>query len=196
MLSQSKTAAFVLLALLLAVAAGAAPQFGIPLNHTDPRQDSKAARDLVERYCRMDYSGARLDPTEWPKVQPLVSWQANPEFPLMMVTLRFDVDPEPVSEHGKYLVTVHYRLLGRYDMAEGYSNESAKTVQDVDFVVSEVNGDWRITDTNPSYPHPSRAAVLQWLNAKLANAQDPAAKLTYQHAVQDLQSQNSSPFAK
>ncbi len=114
----------------------------------------------------------------------------------MMVTLRFDVDPEPTPEHGKYLVTVHYRLLGRYDMAEGYSNESANKLQDAQFVVSEVSGDWRITDVNPNYPHPSRAAVLQWLNKKLADAQDPATKLTYQHAIQDLQSQKSSPFAK
>ena len=49
----------------------------------------------------------------------------------MMVTSRFDVDTEPTLEHGKYLVTVHYRLLGKYDMAEGYSQESANTIQDV-----------------------------------------------------------------
>ena len=60
------------------------------------------------------------------------------------------------------------------------------------FVVSEVNGDWRITDAEPSYPHLSRAAVLQWLNKKLAEAQDPASKLMYQHALQDLQPQKSA----
>ena len=192
----SKRVAFIAFELLLAAAIGAQAQFGIPLNRSDPKQDSENARDLVERFCRMDYAGARLDPSQWPKVQPLVSWRANPEFPLMMVTVRFDVDPEPTPEHGKYMVTVHYRLLGRYDMAEGYSNESAKTIQDVQFVVSEVNGDWRITDAEPNYPHPSRAAVLEWLNKKLADVQDPAAKLTYQHAVQDLQPQKSSPLAK
>ena len=60
------------------------------------------------------------------------------------------------------------------------------SLQDAQFVVSEVNGDWRITDVNPNYPHPSRAAVLQWLNKKLADAQDPATKLTYQHASPGL----------
>jgi hypothetical protein len=191
-----KRVAFVSFALLLAAAVGAEAQFGIPLNRSDPRQDSETARDLVERYCRMDYAGARLDPSDWPKVQPLVAWRANPEYSLMMVTSRFDADPEPIPEHGKYMITVHYRLLGRYDMAEGYSNESGKVVQDVQFVVSEVNGDWRITDAEPNYPHPSRAAVLQWLNKRLASAQDAATKLTYEHAVQDLQSQKSSPLAK
>ena len=124
---------------------GAEAQFGVPLNRTDPRLESVTARELVERYCRMDYAGARLNPSDWPKLQPLVSWRSNPDFPLMMVTSRFDVDTEPIQEHGKYLVTVHYRLLGKYDMAEGYSQESANTIQDVQFVVAEVNGDWRIT---------------------------------------------------
>ena len=105
----------------------------------------------------------------------------------MMVTLRFDVDPEPILDRGKYSVVVHYRLLGKYDMAEGYSNESANTVQDVQFVVAQVNGDWRITDADPSYPHPSRAAALQWINKKLEAAQDPATKMIYQHAVEALQ---------
>jgi len=113
-----------------------------------------------------------------------------------MVTIRFDVDPEPTPEHGKYMVTVHYRLLGKYDMAEGYSNESVKAVQDVQFVVSEVNGDWRITDAEPNYPHPSRAAVLQWLNKKLAEAQDPASKTIYQHAVEALQPQKPAASAQ
>ena len=187
---------FASLAFLAAFAAGAQAQFGIPLNRSDPKQDSENARDLVERFCRMDYAGARLDQSQWPKVQPLVSWRANPEFPLMMVTIRFDVDPEPTPEHGKYMVTVHYRLLGKYDMAEGYSNESVKAVQDVQFVVSEVNGDWRITDAEPNYPHPSRAAVLQWLNKKLAEAQDPASKIIYQHAVDALQPQKPAASAQ
>ena len=114
----------------------------------------------------------------------------------MMVTSRFDLDQEPTLEHGKYMVTVHYRLLGKYDMAEGYSNDSANTVQDVNFVVSEVNDDLRIVDIEPSYPHLSRAAILQWLNKKLADDQDPASKVMYQHAVQDLQAPKSSPPAQ
>ncbi len=188
-------AGFGLLAFLVTFVAGTMAQFGVPLNRTDPRLESIEARELVARYCRMDYAGARLIPSDWPKIQPLVSWQSNPEFPLMMVTSRFDVDPDPIPEHGKYTVIVHYRLIGRYDMAEGFSNDSANTIQDVQFVVSEANGDWRITDADPNYPHPSRAAILQWLNKKLAAAQDPAAKLTYQHAVEALQPQKSPPSA-
>jgi hypothetical protein len=192
-LGQSKSVALVLLALLLAAGIGAEAQFGVPLGRTDPKLESVAARELVGRYCRVDYAGARLYTSEWPKIEPLVSWRSNPEFPLMMVTSRFDLDAEPTLEHGKYLISVHYRLLGKYDMAEGYSNESANKIQDVQFVVAEVNDDLRIIDIEPSYPHPSRAAVLKWLNKRLADDQDLASKTMYQHAVQDLQPPKPSP---
>ena len=113
-----------------------------------------------------------------------------------MPTSRFDVDNEPVSEHGKYQVTVHYRLLGRYDLSEGYSHESANQIEDVRFTVSEVNGEWRISDADPGYPHPSQAAALQWMSKKLADAQDPATKMLYQRSVEQLQAQKSNPLAK
>ena len=177
----------VFVALTLLLGAGAEAQYGVPLSHTDPRLEAVAARELVARYCRMDYAGARLTPSEWSKLEPLVAWRTDPEYPLMMVTSRFDLDPEPIQEHGKYLITVHYRLLGKFDMTEGFSNESANKIQDVQYVVSEVNGGWRITAAEPNYPHPSRAAVLQWLNGKLADSQDPESKVIYLHAVQDLQ---------
>ncbi len=115
--------AFVSLAFLVAGFGSAEAQFGVPLDRNEPKLESAAAREVVERYCRMDYAGARLNPADWPKLQPLVAWRSNPEYPLMMVTSRFDVDQEPVLEHGKYSITVHYRLLGRYDLAEGYSSD-------------------------------------------------------------------------
>ncbi len=113
-----------------------------------------------------------------------------------MTTSRFDVDNEPVAGHGKYEVTVHYRILGRYDLSEGYSQESANQIEDVRFTVTEVNGEWRISEAEPGYPHPSRAAALQWASKKLAETQDPATKVIYQRAVEQLQTQKSNPLAK
>jgi hypothetical protein len=175
--------------ILAAVAQG---QFGVPLNRNDEKLEPAAVRELVARYCRMDYAGARLNPSDWPKLQPMVAWRANPDFPLMMVTSRFDIDAEPILQHGKYSVTVHFRLSGKYDMAEGYSKEPPNTIEDVQFVVAEVNGDWRITKTEPGYPHVSRPVLLQWVNQKLAESQDPASKAIYQQAVQELQPPKSS----
>ena len=182
--------------LILFTTMGASAQFGVPLNHSDAKLEPATIRELVARYCRMDYAGVRLNPAEWPKIQPLVAWRENPEFPLFIVTSRFDVDAELGFEHGKYEVTVHYRLLGKYDMAEGYSQDATDQIQNVSFVVSEVNGDWRITEIEPNYPHTSKAAALQWVNLRLAGTQDPMAKSIYQHAVELLQAQKASPLAK
>jgi len=193
---RSLRLAFISLACLTVLATGAEAQFGVPLNHTDPKLEPVTVRELVARYCRLDYAGARLNSTDWVKLQPLVAWQANPDYSLFMVTSRFDVDTDLVPEHGRYQVTVHYRLLGKYYMSEGYSQESANQVEDVQYVVAEVNGDWRITDVEPNYPHPSRAAALQWVNKKLAEAQDPVAKTIYQHAVEQLQAQKATPLGQ
>ncbi len=66
-------------------------------------------------------------------------------------------------------------------------NASSETSR---FTVSEVNGDWRITDIEPNYPHPSRAAALQWINQKLSQTSDPATKPIYQHALECLQAES------
>lgn len=196
MLPSSSRVGFLTFAIVVVLAARSGAQFGVPLNHDDPKLQPAAVRELVAKYCRMDYAGARLDSADWVKLEPLVAWHANPDFSLFMPTSRFDVDTEPILEHGKYQVMVHYRLLGRYDLSEGYSQESANQIEDVQFTVSEVNGDWRISEANPGYPHPSRAAALQWANKKLAETQDPAIKVIYQRAVEQLQTQKSNPLAK
>ena len=185
-----------LLCFFLLLSGVAVAQFGVPLDHTDARLEPATVRELVARYCRLDYAGARLNPTDWPKLQPVVSWTSNPDYPLFMITARFDVDAVAVPDHGKYTVVVHYRLLGKFDLAEGYSLDSANHVEDVRYTVAEINGAWRVTDAEPSYPHPSKAATLQWLNGKLAGAKDEASKTIYQNALDRLQVQKPSPLAK
>ena len=93
-------------------------------------------------------------------------------------------------------ITVHYRLLGRFETGIGYSPEAANSNEDVDYIVTAVNDEWRIDDAEPNFPHPSRAAMLKWLNDQISTTQDPAAKNLYQEAVQKLQAQSASPFAK
>jgi hypothetical protein len=38
--------------------------------------------------------------------------------------------------------------------------------------------------------------MLKWLNDQISTTQDPAAKNTYQDALQKLQAQSALPFAK
>jgi len=129
-------------------------------------------------------------------MQPAVAWKSNPDFAVFAVTSRFDVDPAQIAERGKYTVNVRYRLLGTYNLVEGYSDESLGRAESVTFTVGEVNSEWRITEVQPGHPHVSKAAALQWINEKMAATPDAASKTIYQHAIDILQKQNASPFAK
>ena len=188
MLLRLRSAILVFL-VLAGVAIGLRAQMDMPLSHSDPALEPATVRELVARYCRTDYAGARLNPNDWPKMQPLVSWREDPEFPLFMVISRFDVSAELDSQRGKYGVTVHYRILGKYDLAEGYSQEAGNQVREVRFTVNQVNNDWKITDTEPNYPYVSKAAAVQWVNRKLAEASDPVARTLYENALKQLQGQ-------
>jgi hypothetical protein len=168
----------------------------LPLGHVE--QDTKSAdvHELVSKYCRLDYEGARLDGQGWAKVQPLVSWRINPEYSEINVISRYTVDTEPTLNHGKYAVTVHYHLLGSYNLGTGYAREAPGSVQTVEYTVTDTNGDLRITDSENGLPHPSRATMMKWLNEKLSSAQDELAKVRYGDALRQLQAQPASPFAK
>src|SRR5271169_1006189 len=152
-----------LLTLLLVVgpATQVVAQYPLPLGHVDQDTKTLDVRELVSKYCRLDYEGARLDGQGWPKVQPLVSWRTNPEYTEISVISRYMVDSEPAENHGKYTVTVHYRLLGSYNLDTGYVREAPNSVQAVDYIVTATNGEWRISDSDNSLPHPSRATMLK-----------------------------------
>lgn len=173
-----------------------AAQFDVPLSHSQQDTRSADVRELVSKYCRLDYEGTRLDDQGWPKFEPLVSWRRNPEYTEINVISRYTVDPEPASSHGKYTVTVHYHLLGSYNLATGYVREAPNSVQDVEYTVTDTNGDLRISGSENNLPHPSRAAMLKWLNDKLSATQDEQTKTRYQEALRQLQAQSASPFAK
>lgn len=172
-------------------------QFPLPTQR--PQEDATGAqvRELVSKYCRMDYEGLRFDAkNSWSKFQPIVWWTAPQDFTKIDVIARYTVDPEPVEDHGKFSVMVHYRLLGTFDPGLGYVPEPDGATQDVYYSVTQQNSEWRIADSDNPLPHPSRAAMLKWLNTQLAAAQDDAAKARYQDALDRLQKQSASPFAK
>jgi hypothetical protein len=182
---------------LLSTAGSMFAQFPVPTQR--PQEDTTGAqvREVVSKYCRLDYEGLRLDPkTSWPKFQPLVWWASPQDFTKINVIARYTVDPEPIEDHAKFSVMVHYRLLGTFDPGLGYVPEPDGSTQDVYYSVTQQNSEWRISDTDNSLPHPSRAAMLKWLTAQIAATQDESLKTRYQDALDRLQKQSASPFAK
>ena len=171
-------------------------QFPVPTQHVTEDTEPAQIHELVSRYCRLDYEGARLDSQAWPKFEPIVWWKSNPAYTQIDVVARYSVDIPPESTKGKYVVTVHYRLLGVYDLTTGYLRELQVSNQNVDFLVSLENLEWRIADAENTSPHLSRAAMLKWLDQQINTTQDNAAKLRLQAALKQLQAQSGSPFAK
>jgi hypothetical protein len=187
MLRFRSSLASTVLAFALFTPLRAPAQFGMPLGREDTHAQPARIRELVAQYCRLDYEGARLDPETWKKLQPLVSWRENADFPLIDVISRFTLDEQPTQERSKYLIRAHYRLLGRFTLGEAFSKESAGSTEDVMFTVTQGSGDWRVSDAEPNYPHVSRTAMLKWLNENLAKAKDATAKTIYQNAIDQLQ---------
>ncbi len=174
----------------------ASAQFPVPTNRTEEDTQPAQTKELVSRYCRLDYEGDRLDPQAWAKFQPLVWYKSNPDFTQIDVVARYTVDVPPASDHGKYSVTVHYRLLGVYDLNTGYLREPDGSNQSFDYLVTTDNTESRIGDAENTSPHVSRAAMLKWLNEQFNTTQDKAAKARLQDALKQLQAQSGSPFAK
>lgn len=168
----------------------------MPTQH--PQEDTQPAqiRELVSKYCRLDYEGATLDPKLWPRIQPLVWWKSLPEYTRIDVIARYTVDPDPSLNHNKYTAEVHYRLLGTFDMTTGYAPEPHVSNQDVAFVTSLDNTEWRISSDENTVPHPSRTAMLKWLGEKISTTADEATKARYQSALDQLKAQSASPFAR
>jgi hypothetical protein len=171
-------------------------QFPVPTTRSLEDNTPAEIHELVSKYCRLDYDGARLDSQDWQKLQPLVWWKSNPNYTHIDVVARYTVDMPAAVNHGKTLVTIHYRLLGIFDTATGYVPESPIGNQEVDVQVSLENNEWRIADAENTSPHPSRAAMLKWLSQKIATTEDAASKERYESALKQLQAQSGSPFAK
>ncbi len=183
---------FVLFMLLSASSVFA--QFGIPTQL--PKQTKEAEiRNKVGQYCRLDYLGARLNDQDWPKLKPVVNWSSNPDFPLIDVVSRYDIGSNVTQEHGKWHVTVTYHMLGRFTLGQGYSTEVVGSDKEAEFTVQEINGELKVIDLDPNYPHPSKAATMKWLESRQAAA-DPSTKVIYDEAVKALSAQSGSPFAK
>ncbi len=175
-------------------AASAVAQFGIPTQIQHLTNDADV-RNKVGQYVRLDYQGARLTDQDWPKLKPLVDWTSNPDYPLIDVVSRYDIDTTASQKGSKWYIDVTYHLLGRFNVGQGYSTEPSGSQKQVEFTVESVNGDLKVVNIDPNFPRPSRAAMLKWLESKQASA-DPATKVIYQQAIKDLSAQSASPFAK
>lgn len=151
------------------------------------RQSSRneQVQTVVREFCRQDFLGARLSPTGWDRVKQLTTWKDNPVWKSFRVITRYEQTTINAGFHSAR-VGVKYMVMGRFDLGTSYTpmNES----QDVEFRVKEIDGDWRIDETDPDVlePEVSKQAALQWLQAKQKSSTDPAEKISIETALKAL----------
>jgi hypothetical protein len=124
-----------------------------------------AQKVLLSNYCRLDFEGARLQPSGWARFKPFTSLRANPEFTRVVVVTRFDIEaPEQPSEE----VNAHFQTVGSYDEGEGFTS-AASSDRVTLRVQQQPNGDLLVTEVHPGAPHVSPRSAISWLNVRLAD---------------------------
>ena len=140
------------------------PQGGVKLRGLSASDLYAGQKVLLSNYCRLDFSGARLQPEGWVRFKPYTSLRTNPEYTRIAIVSRFDM--ESPSQPSEYL-TVNYQMLGFYQQGEGYT--AALETDRVEFRVKEQNGNLLVTDMTPDTPHVSARAAIAWMNLLLGD---------------------------
>ena len=147
---------------------GPAPQSGIKLRGRSIAEFESEQKTLLSNYCRLDFEGARLDPSAWNRLKPYTSLRANPEFTRIVVVTRFNIEiPQQPGED----LTASYRTIGFYQWGEGYRD--AVQGDRVQFRVQEQNGTLLVTGFTPDEPHVSPHAAVTWMNLLLGDPKTP-----------------------
>jgi len=145
-----------------------APQSGVKLRGRSIAEFESEQKTLLSNYCRLDFDGARLDPSGWSRFRPYTSLRANPEFTRIVVVTRFNIEiPQQPGEE----LAATYRTVGFYHRGESYRD--AVQSDRVQFRVQEQNGILLVTGFTPDEPHVSPRAAVTWMNHLLDNPKTP-----------------------
>jgi hypothetical protein len=143
---------------------GASSQPGVKLRSRSFADLYAAQRVLLSSYCRLDFEGARLQPTGWIRFKPFTSLRTNPEFTRVIIVTRFAIEtPEQPTEQ----LDATYQAVGFYEEGEGYTTSSSN--DRVTFRMQEQNGDLVVTNVSPETPHVSPQAAIAWMSLRLAD---------------------------
>jgi hypothetical protein len=159
-------------------------QSGLRLKFRNPLELYAEQRRVVGTWCRMDYEGLRLAADGWTRFKPLTNQRDNPDASTIVIVSRYQIaqhDPQSVS----WNLDVIYNVIGRYQRSSGYQPESA--TQTVTYSTKEVDGDLVITEVDPTYPHMSKRAAIEWMKKELATTTSDVEKYYLNSALKQLE---------
>ena len=136
----------------------------------------------VREFCRQDFAGARLTADDG-----VTSSRSRPgrTIKTFHIVSRYEQASVTTGYRSGH-VGVKYMVIGRFELGAGYAPLSES--EDVDFKLKEIDGTWRIDETDPDLlePHLSKQAALQWLQQKQKTVTDPGDKVSIETALKAL----------
>lgn len=153
----------------------------------NPFPKAEEAAGVVREFCRLDYMGQRLTADGWKRMKPLTTWDENPAWRSFRVVSRYDQTSQQASGLHAAHIGVRYLPLGTFELGIGFTPSTDP--EDVTFSLKEIDEEWRIDQTDPEILQPriSKAAAVQWLQAKLKTVTDPAEKISIETALKQLE---------
>lgn len=138
-------------------------------------------RRTVGTWCRQDYEGSRLNDTGWDRFKSLTTFKKNPDYNSIVVVSRFQVEPR---ESTSWDMDVTYTIIGRYEHGAGWIPDPG--TQTVTFQTKDIDGDILIINVDPSSPHVSKKAAIDWMKRELQTTTSDVEKIHLQDALKIL----------
>jgi hypothetical protein len=140
------------------------------------------ARAVVERYCQLDFDGARLGISEDATIWTLVAWENEPGWDTTLIASSFRVErasqDESIAE-----VTVEYRLVGRFEGEPPTILET--TTERVKFRLALRHQGWVIEEGQVP-PHVSARVFRVYLETLLKEERDAKRRSALQHDIERI----------
>ena len=119
-------------------------------------------------------------------MKSLTTWSDNPAWRTFRIVSRYDQTGMHAGSRSAR-ITVRYLPIGIFELGVGFT--PMRDPDDVEFTVKQADDDWQIDSTDPDFfrPQVSKAAAVQWLQAKLKTVTDRADKVSIETALKQLQ---------
>ena len=164
-------------------------QANLRLRVRNPSELYAEQRRVIGTWCRQDYEGLRLAPDGWQRYKTLTTIKSNPDAPAVLIISRYQIEQREATSVS-WDLDVTYFVTGRYDRVAGYvPDERTETVT---YHTKDINGDIMITDLDPTTPHLSKKAAVEWMKRELAATTSEVDKFHLSNALKLLDPASTS----
>jgi hypothetical protein len=136
------------------------------------------AKEVIERYVRLDADAAGLSPATWPELGAYTNFPEAPQWSSFVVIDRYEIG-RAIEGHTRAQVRVTYYPLGQ--LSDKFIADSKP--ENVTFSLNKVDGLWRV-DT-PLLPHVSYQVMKRRLEA--SSAKNPKTKKSNDELLKQIE---------